>query len=104
MSADWTLNIVWWITVVEVPALGGLLLMIWRVKAELESALDTQVNRVAADLDTVRDKLAAHKVEVAERYVSLDTLRDTEGRLTAHLVRIEKKLDTVGYQPGGDLI
>lgn len=103
MAADWTLNAVWWITVVEVPALGGLLLLIWRVKTELSHALDTRIERVAGDLDSVRHDLAAHKVEVARSYVSLDTLRDTEGRLTAHLVRIEKKLDTVGFTPGGDL-
>lgn len=101
MSSEWTLDVVWWITVVEVPALAGLLLLIWRVKSESDTALATRSDRLAADLDGLRDELAAHKVEVARSYVSLDTLRDTEGRLTAHLVRIEKKLDSVGFNTAG---
>jgi predicted nucleic acid-binding Zn-ribbon protein len=104
MASDWSLNIVWWLTVVEVPALAGLLLLIWRVRGDLQTEIDTRTTRVNNDLDAVRDELSRHKVDVARSYVSLETLRDTESRLTSHLVRIEKKLDTVGFHPtSGDL-
>ena len=104
MASDWSLNIVWWLTVVEVPALAGLLLLIWRGRGALHTAIAPRPTRGSNDLDTVRDELSRHKVDVARSYVSLDTLRDTENRLTSHLVRIEKKLDTVGFpSSSGDL-
>jgi len=46
-----------------------------------------------AALDRTRDELAAFKLEVARTYVPLSLIRDVDGRLTAHLIRIEQKLD-----------
>ena len=97
MAADWTLDIAWWITAVEIPALAGLLLLIWRVKGEVDASLDQDVGRVGAELDLLREKLNAHKLDVARGYASTQDLRDTEGRLTDHLVRIETKLDSLGF-------
>ena len=32
MSETWTLTLAWWISVVELPAMAGLFLLIWRVR------------------------------------------------------------------------
>ena len=41
----------------------------------------------------LREALAAFKLEVAKSYAALSDLRETEDRLTGHLLRIEDKLD-----------
>ena len=46
-----------------------------------------------AALERTREELAAFKMEVARTYVPLSLIRDVDGRLTAHLIRIEQKLD-----------
>ncbi|WP_338664028.1 hypothetical protein VQH23_02445 [Pararoseomonas sp. SCSIO 73927] len=46
-----------------------------------------------AALERTREDLAAFKLEVARTYVPLSLIRDVDGRLTAHLIRIEQKLD-----------
>lgn len=102
MQPPWSPDLVWWITVVELPALGGLLLMIWRNKRETYDSIDALRTALDRDLKRTREELAAYKVEVAQNYASIPALRDTEGRLTDHLVRIEKKLDHLGYNGNGD--
>lgn len=98
-----TMNLAWWIAVVEVPAITGLLLLIWRIRRELHEALEAQRSRSEDEQAELRDQLAAHKVDVATSYASIPALRDTEGRLISHLVRIEKKLDSLGFRSLGDV-
>ena len=43
-----------------------------------------------AALERTREDLAAFKLEVARTYVPLSLIRDVDGRLTAHLIRIEQ--------------
>ena len=64
---DW----VTWLSAVELPAFAW---MVWH-------------------LVRTRAELVEFKLEVARKYASLDTLREVEGRLTTHLVRIEDKLE-----------
>lgn len=77
-----TLDVVWWITAVELPAMGGLFLMLSRQRKDAETA---QVQ--------AREALAAYKLEVAKTYPSFEMLKDVENRLTDHLLRIERKLE-----------
>ena len=81
----WAPDLMWWITVVELPALAGLFVLIWRARRELESAIG----------ETAED-LADFKLDVAKNYASQAALKETEQRLTDHLVRIEQKLDDFG--------
>lgn len=74
----------WWVTAVEIPVLAGLFLLFWRQRQEQ-----------AAAIDALKAELAAFKLEVAKSYASTQALKDVEVRLTAHLVRIERKLDGV---------
>jgi hypothetical protein len=93
----WSFDPTWWITAVELPALAGLFLLIWRGRREAQSALELAERRLEGEAVEAREQLSAYKVEVATTYASLRALREAEGRLTAHLVRIEKKLDTLGF-------
>jgi hypothetical protein len=77
---DW----MWWITAIELPALGGLF---WLLQAHR-----TAVER---ELKALRDDLVAFKLHVATGYASIVYLKDVESRLTAHLLKIEAKLDRV---------
>jgi len=72
-------------------------MLIWRVRNELGASLDHDVARMDTSLSGLRENLNAHKLEVAQGYASTQDLRDTEGRLTDHLVRIETKLDSLAF-------
>lgn len=93
MTAELTVDLIWWITAVELPALAGLFWLIWRTRHESDQA--HQRLRLQFDEHTVagREALAAFKLEVAKSYASIAYLKDVEERLTAHLLRIENKLD-----------
>ncbi len=88
-----SLDVVWWITAVELPVLGGLFWLITRVRHDADDALEALRTRADAAQTQVRESLAAYKLEVAKTYVSLATLKDVEKRLTDHLLRIEHKLE-----------
>jgi len=88
-----TLTLTGWITAFELPALAGLFWLAWRIKRDAESALTRLSLRVDRDLERLREALAQHKLDVATGYASLATLQSVEERLTAHLLRIEAKLD-----------
>lgn len=92
----WTIDVMWWITAVELPALAGLFWIIWRVRHDTDTALDGLGHRVEAGLSQAREALSAYKLEVAKSYATTGYLKDVERRLTEHLVRIEAKLDSVG--------
>ena len=97
-----TMNVAWWIAFVEIPAMSGLFLLIWRIKRELHETVDATRRRLESDQAEQRELLTSYKVEVATNYASIPALRDSESRLIAHLVRIEKKLDSLGFPPMGD--
>lgn len=75
-------HLLWWLGAVEAPAFGGLFWLIWRVRREAETRLAGLAARLADD-----------RLEAARTYVSWPALKDVESRLTAHLLRIETKLD-----------
>lgn len=66
----------WWVSVIEIPVLAALFALV---------------------MHQARD-FAAFRVYVAERYASSLQVRELEQRLTAHLLRIEAKLDTTALK------
>lgn len=99
MQTPWTLDLIWWITVVEMPALAGLFWLIWRTRRDLEDGIDDARHESETGLSFIRESLAAYKLEVAKSYASITYLKEVERRLTSHLVRIENKLDATPH-PG----
>ncbi len=87
------INLIWWITAVEIPALGGLLWLIWRNRSDSESGLSQNRQAINHTALEAREDLSKFKLDVAKNYVSIGYLQDVERRLTAHLLRIENKLD-----------
>lgn len=93
MQETLTLDIVWWITGVELPAMAGLFWMIWRARREsIDAIVDVRHDHEMA-LSRLRESLAAYKLEVSKTYASIPYLKEVERRLTSHLIRIEDKLD-----------
>ncbi|MGH1403618.1 MAG: hypothetical protein ACRBDL_05195 [Alphaproteobacteria bacterium] len=86
-------DLMWWITVVDLPAMTGLLWMIWRVRGDTGRKVDDVQRLLDHRCDQLREALHAFKLEVAKTYASQRDLRALEGRLVGHLLRIEKKLD-----------
>ncbi|MFQ5954016.1 MAG: hypothetical protein ACE5JZ_03020 [Kiloniellales bacterium] len=87
--AEPTVDFVWWIQFVEIPALAGLCWWVVRIKAQLEQ-----------DVEDLKAADAAHRLEVAKEYASITYLKDVEKRLTEHLDKIETKLDDLrGARP-----
>lgn len=74
--------VVWWITAVELPVLGGLFWLIHKNKKEEDR-----------DIVALRESLMEFKLDVAKSYASISDVKDLEVRLVAHLLRIEAKLD-----------
>ncbi len=86
-------DLVWWITAFDLPALAGLFWMNWRARREFETEARFLRERLETRHSQMREALASFKLEVAKTYASQGDLKDLETRLTAHLLRIEGKLD-----------
>lgn len=86
-------DLVWWITAFDLPAMAGLLALIWRTRRENEQAITLIRKNLEHRSDQLREALNAFKLEVAKNYASQSDLRALETRLVSHLLRIEAKLD-----------
>lgn len=91
-------ELTWWITMIDLPALGGLFWLIWRTRHENEAAIDHLRDVVECRNAQLREALSAFKLEVAKSYASVSDLRDLETRLVSHLLRIESKLDSTALK------
>ena len=87
------LDMLWWITVVELPALAGLFWLWWNNAKSTDDAIEDIRHGITRDISRLRQVLDAYKLDVAKSYASMSYLKDVEARLTAHLIRIEEKLD-----------
>jgi len=87
------LDLIWWITAVELPALAGLFWIGWRNYRTAQDEIDDVRHAAEVGLAHLRQNLDAYKLDVAKSYASMSYLRDVEERLTGHLIRIEEKLD-----------
>lgn len=96
------LDIMWWITAVELPALAGLFWIGWRNYRAAQDDIEDVRHTAEVGLAQLREKLDAYKLDVAKSYASMSYLRAVEERLTGHLIRIEEKLDITRVGRGGD--
>ena len=85
--------ILWWISVIEVPAMAALFALILKSRRDHDADLDHIRNIMETRISQLRESLGAHKLEVARSYASHNDVREIEKRVIAHLLRIEAKLD-----------
>jgi hypothetical protein len=78
------MDLQWWIATIGIPLVGALFWLRFRDRDETDKTL----RGLAADL-------ASYKLTVATSFVSVSYLKDVEGRIMAHLEKIEKKIDRV---------
>ena len=86
-------HMIWWISVVDIPASASLFILFWRGKKEADLQLDHLNRLLETRHSQLRDSLSSYKLEVAKTYSTQSELRNLEGRLVSHLLRIESKLD-----------
>ena len=91
-----SINVFWWITAVELPVLAGLFGLFLKLKRDFFNDVEGMRKMCSSRHTIMRETLSAYKLEVARSYASIDALKETEKRLTSHLLRIEQKLDRTG--------
>jgi len=101
MNISGEIDLIWWITVVELPALGGLFLLVWRNRRDADGQAERNRAEAATGFTRLRETLAAYKLDVAQTYASLTSVKELERRLTRQLTRIENKLDGMSHINGG---
>jgi len=92
VNEEWTITWVWWITAVEVPALGCLFWLTHHGRREAERALLRVYREIQTNLNIVLENLAQSKLDAARFYATVADLKDVEKRLTEHLLRLEARL------------
>ena len=83
----------WWIGAVELPILGGLYWLIWRIRQDTSRDIESNRRHAESGDTALRESIADFKLDVAKSYASVASLNDVERRLVSHLQRIEAKLD-----------
>ena len=83
-GATWTIDLAWWVTVVELPLILGAYVLIWRRGVDLDRRL-TELNKDLQD----------YKLAATQEFAAVGYLKAVERRLTDHLMKIEEKLDNL---------
>ena len=91
-------NLVWWISAIEIPALGALFWMIWNGRKENDESTKHLRDVIESRNAQMREALSAFKLEVARNYAAVGDMKDLESRLVGHLLRIESKLDVTALK------
>ncbi len=86
-------GLIWWITAVDIPALTTLFWLILRSRKDAQDALEQLQDNLDVRSTQLREALSSFKLEVAKSYSSVTDMKDLEGRIVSHLIRIESKLD-----------
>ncbi len=83
-------GLLWWITVIDIPAMSALFYMNMRTRREGEKRHHV-----------MREDMSEFKLDVARNYAATSEMKDLEIRLINHLLRIESKLDKTALKTEG---
>lgn len=75
-------GLLWWISVIDIPAMSGLLWLVIRTRQEHSRSIQN-----------IQNDFSLFRLEVAKNYASIGEMKDLETRIVSHLLRIESKLD-----------
>lgn len=98
MIEPWTLNIIWWISAIELPILASLFWIISRTQSDFDTALDDARHETETSLRFLRESLLVFKLEVAKSCASVSYLKEFERRLTSHLIRVEDRIRNLTHR------
>lgn len=104
MNSEIAIDLMWWLSAVELPALGGLFWLTQHQRERQEILIQQMQAEQRAAITATRAALADYKLEVAQRYASIGYLKDVETRLTEHLLRIETKLGQSAQPPSTRMV
>ena len=85
--------LVWWISVVEIPAAAALVVWLLRGQRSLSNGLAKQRSDLDTALRDTASEIARFRLEVVRGYATQSALRECEQRLAHQLLRMERKLD-----------
>lgn len=91
-------DLMWWVTVIDIPALAGLFWLFWTGRQSTEQELDRLYQLIEKRHAQMRESLSAYKLEAAKTYAGVHDVREIETRLINHLLRIEHKLDSTALK------
>lgn len=86
-------GLMWWITVIEIPAISTLFYLILRVRSMNDSCTNELRHALELRTNKLKESLSAFKLETARTYAVIGDLKEVESRIIDHLLRIEEKLD-----------
>jgi len=86
-------DLMWWITVIDIPAMSALFWLIWRTRKDNDRKIEDLKDRLESRSSQLREGLSAFKLEVAKSYAQNGDVKELEEKLVGHLLRIESKLD-----------
>ena len=91
-------DVQWWISAIALPLISGMFWLFWREHTNTQTTFKTLQSLIELRSSQLRESLSAFQLEVAKIYAQSSDLKELEGRLTSHLLRIEAKLDTTALK------
>jgi len=86
-------GLIWWITVIDIPAMSALFFMAIRIRNMNEKNINEIRGLLELRSNQLRESLSAFKLETARTYACINDVKEIELRIVKHLLRIEEKLD-----------
>jgi len=86
-------GLIWWITVIEIPAVSTLFYLIFRARSSSDRAINEMRGLLELRNNQIKDSLSTFRLEAARTYAQINDVKDVELRIVKHLLRIEEKLD-----------
>lgn len=93
-----TQELIWWITVFELPAFASLFWLIWKNRQDAQDSYEYLTSLLEKRTAQHREALSAYKLEVAKTYAAHSDVKELENRVIGHLLRIEAKLDATALK------
>lgn len=88
----------WWISVIEIPLFSGLFWLFWKDRQDNEATLWSLQKSFNFRANTLLQSFNDFRLEVTRDYAQSNDLKELEARLTAHLLRIQAKLETTALK------
>jgi hypothetical protein len=93
MNVVFESDLLWWVTAALLPVFSGMFWLIFTIRREAADAIEVLHETLDVRSSQLKEALSSFKLEVAKTYASVSDMKDLEGRIVSHLLRIEAKLD-----------